>query len=185
MATPNSSAVCSSSHQLVPTIVCIGCQRCFCVQHFQEHKQQLSALFDNVILKSHAELVDQIQTLEESNFSPSHLYAQIEEWKKKTIEKVEKAAENAERELTNQIKKYKTNMTTQLELITKEIRNHRETENFCENEIGELRRKLAKLQEELEKYTQENTTKSIVVANNTFDWNQMIYIREGQYNCKI
>ncbi|CAF4634884.1 unnamed protein product, partial [Rotaria socialis] len=70
---------------------------------FKEHEQDLSTKFDNEIVQSYDEIFDQIQKLEQPNYLSFNLFDQIEEWKKTTIRKVEKAAENAHHELTELI----------------------------------------------------------------------------------
>ena len=62
----------------------------FCPKDFKEHEQQLSIKFDNEVVRSHDELLDQIQKIEKSNQFSLDLFAQIEQWRRTTIENVEK-----------------------------------------------------------------------------------------------
>ncbi|CAF4369090.1 unnamed protein product [Rotaria sordida] len=93
MATLNESNLCS---------ICSGSA---------EHKQQLSMKFDNDIVSSHNELLDQIQKLDKSNSLSLDLFDQIEQWKITTIKKVEKAAERVHDELIKLIDKQRTTIT--------------------------------------------------------------------------
>ena len=68
----------------------------------------------------------------------------------------------------------------QLNAITEEIRNHREEENFVENDIDRLRMKINEIQRVVEQFSRKDATKSIMVVNKEIDWNQMIYIQEIQ-----
>ncbi|CAF1314303.1 unnamed protein product [Rotaria sp. Silwood1] len=139
--------------------------------------------FDNEIVRSHDELLDQIEKLEKSNYLSLDLFAQIEQWKKTTINKVEKAAERAHHELIELIDKKRVKITEQLEPITKEIRCHREEETFVENDIDRLKQKLNEVQETLQKFIRKDTTKTIIIDDDRIDWNRIIYIQGEQQNC--
>ncbi|CAF3324301.1 unnamed protein product [Rotaria sp. Silwood2] len=186
MATVNESNLCSICNKPSVKYFCIGCKKYFCPKDFKEHEQQLSVKFDNEIVRSHDELFDQIQKLERSNYLSSDLFAQIEQWKKLTINKVEKAAERARNELIELIDKQKIKITNQLEPITKEIRCHREEETFVENDIDRLKEKLNEIQKIVEQFIRKDTNKTIIVDNDEIDWNRLIYIRgvqKEEQNC--
>ncbi|CAF3519885.1 unnamed protein product [Rotaria socialis] len=58
----------------------------FCPKDFKEHEQQLSIKFNNEVVRSHDELLDQIQKIEKPNQFSLDLFAQIEQWRRTTIE---------------------------------------------------------------------------------------------------
>ncbi|CAF4008472.1 unnamed protein product [Rotaria sp. Silwood1] len=184
MATVNESNACSICKKPSIKYFCIGCKQHFCPKDFKGHEQQLSIKFDNEIVRSHDELLDQIQKLEKSNNFSSDLFTQIEEWKKTTINKIEKAAEKAHHELIELIHKQRIKIRKQLETITKEIRCRREEENFLENDIVRLKQNLNEIQETLQQLFRKDTNKAIIVDNDQIDWNRLIYIREEQQTCE-
>ncbi|CAF3349810.1 unnamed protein product [Rotaria sp. Silwood2] len=185
MATVKESNICSICNKSSAKYSCTGCQKYFCPKHVKEHEQQLSMKFDNEIVRSHDELLDQIQKLEKSNYSSSDLFVQIEQWKKSTIEKVEKAAEKAHHKLIELVDQQRIEIIKQLESITKEIRCLREEETFVENDIDRLKQKIDEIQQKLKRFNQKDTTKSIIVSNDQIDWNRLIYIQEQQeQNCE-
>ncbi|CAF1367856.1 unnamed protein product, partial [Rotaria sordida] len=136
--------------------------------------------FDDEIVRTHDELLDQIQKLEKSNILPSDLFDQIEQWKKTTIDKVEKAAKRARHQLVELTDKQRSSITKQFEPITKEIRFRREEEDFLEKDIDRLKQKLNEIKQKLQQFTQKDTTKTIIVDNDQIDWNRIIHIREEQ-----
>ncbi|CAF1254190.1 unnamed protein product [Rotaria sordida] len=158
MATGNQSNLCSICNKPSAKYLCIGCKKCFCAKNFNEHEQQLSIKFDNEIVRSHDELLDQIRKFKKSNSLSLDLFNLIEQWKNMTINKVEKA----QHELTELIDKQRIAIIKQFESITREIRYRREEENFVDNDIDELKQKL-------EQFTQKDTTKTIIVTNNQID----------------
>ncbi|CAF1532742.1 unnamed protein product [Rotaria sordida] len=136
--------------------------------------------FDDEIVRTHDELLDQIQKLEKSNILPSDLFDQIEQWKKTTIDKVEKAAERARHQLVELTDKQRSSITKQFEPITKEIRFRREEEDFLEKDIDRLKQKLNEIKQKLQQFTQKDTAKTIIVDNDQIDWNRIIHVREEQ-----
>ncbi|CAF1366820.1 unnamed protein product [Rotaria sordida] len=184
MATGNQSNLCSICNKPSAKYLCIGCKKYFCAKDFKEHEQQLSIKFDNEIIQSHDELLDQIRKLEKSNSLALDLFDEIEQWKNMTINKVEKAAEKAQHELIELIDKQRITIIKQFESITSEICHRREEENFVENDIDELKQKINEIKQKLEQFTQIETTITIIVNNDQIDWNRLIYIQEQQLDCE-
>ncbi|CAF4574784.1 unnamed protein product, partial [Rotaria sp. Silwood2] len=104
MTTVNQSNLCSICNKASAKYCCSGCKKHFCPKHFKEHERQLSMKFDDEIVRKHDELLHEI---EKSNSLPSGLFDQIEQWKKSTINNVEKAAERAHHQLLELIDKQK------------------------------------------------------------------------------
>ncbi|CAF2822583.1 unnamed protein product [Rotaria sp. Silwood2] len=170
MTTVNQSNLCSICNKASAKYCCSGCKKHFCPKHFKEHERQLSMKFDDEIVRKHDELLHEI---EKSNSLPSGLFDQIEQWKKSTINNVEKAAERAHHQLLELIDKQKSTITKQLEPITEEIHYLREEENFLENDIDRLK-------EKLQQFIQKDTSKIIIVETDQIDWNRIISIQEEQ-----
>ncbi|CAF4638734.1 unnamed protein product, partial [Rotaria sp. Silwood1] len=180
MATDNESTLCSICSKPSAKSFCTGCKKYFCRKDFKEHEQQLSMTFDNEIVRSHDELLDLIQKLEKSNYLSLHIFDQIEQWKQITINKVKKAADKAQHELTQLIENRKILIIKQLEPITKEIRSLREEENIVETDIDRLRKKINDMRQKLEEFTQKDTNNSIIFNDDHIDWNRLIYIGQEQ-----
>ncbi|CAF3920772.1 unnamed protein product, partial [Rotaria sp. Silwood1] len=180
MATDNESTLCSICSKPSAKSFCTGCKKYFCRKDLREHEQQLSIAFDNEIVRSHDELLDLIQKLEKSNYLPLDVFNQIEQWKETTINKVKKAADKAQYELTQLIESRKITIIKQFEPITKEIRSLREEENIVETDIDRLREKINDMRQKLEEITQKDTNKSIIFNDDHIDWNRLIYIRQEQ-----
>ncbi|CAF3252368.1 unnamed protein product [Rotaria sp. Silwood2] len=112
-----------------------------------------SAICVCIGLSSHEELLNQIQNLEKSNYFSSDLFDQIEQWKKITMKKVEKAAKRAHHQLTQLIDKQRITLAKQIESITKGIRFRQEEENFVENDIVRLIQQINEFKQKLEEFT--------------------------------
>ncbi|CAF4803821.1 unnamed protein product [Rotaria sp. Silwood2] len=141
--------------------------------------------FGNEIIRSHDELLDQIEKLEQSNYSSLDLFDQIEQWKKTTINKVEEAAEKARHKLIKLVEQQRVTTKQQLEPITKEIRCRQEEENFPENDIDHLKQKINEVKQKFEEFFQKHIKESIIIDNdNQIDWDRFIYIHEEQQKCE-
>ena len=79
MATTTESSLCSVCNKPSGKYFCTGWKKYFCPKDFKEHEQQLSIKFDNDVVRSHDELLDQIQKIEKSNQFSLDLFAQIEQ----------------------------------------------------------------------------------------------------------
>lgn len=181
MATVVDSNVCSTCKKPSARCFCIGCKQHFCSKHFKEHEQQLSLRFDDEIVRSHDELLFQLQNL---NSTSPDLFDQIEQWKLSTIDRVEKAAQRARHELIELIDRRRTQISKQVELIKTEICDRRAEENFLEHDIDRIRAKINEIKYEIEKLTCRDTNGIILVNNHYIDWDRIIYIRDEQVSCK-
>lgn len=177
MATVSASHICSTCNKTLAKYVCTGCGKYFCPKDFKQHDQELSARFDKEIVRSHDELLDEIKNFEKSNDLSSDIFDQIEQWRKITIEKVEKAAERASHELSNIINKQRMELSKRFAEITKEIRTRQEEENFVETDIVRLRMKINKIQGEVNQFFRKSPTKTIVFDNDEINWDRIICIR--------
>jgi len=78
MATINESNLYSICNKSSTKYFCTEYKKYFCLKNFKEHEQQLSIKFDNEIVRSYDELLEQIQKLEKSNYFSLDLFDQIE-----------------------------------------------------------------------------------------------------------
>ncbi|CAF3897703.1 unnamed protein product [Rotaria sp. Silwood2] len=178
MASESESNQCSMCQKSTGKCICDGCKNYFCIKHFNQHRQQLSVKFDDEIVITHDELLEQMNRENQSNACASKLFDEIDRWKTVTIEKVHKAAEQVRDQLTQLLNREKDTLTQELGLMTKEIRDRRDEDDFDENDIEQLRQKLNQIQISLEQFIRLTTTKVIIVTNDRIDWNQFIYIEK-------
>ncbi|CAF2875782.1 unnamed protein product [Rotaria sp. Silwood2] len=186
MATGNESSLCSICNESEGIHFCIGCNKYFCQKHLREHKKQLAIKFDDEVVRSHDELLDQIKYLEKSNYLSSDLVTQIEQWKQTTTAKVERAAEKAQHELAELIDKQQAKVTKELQSITDQIRSRQEQEMFTENDIDQLKQEIDKIKQQLENSFKKDKNQSIIIENNQINWNRLLYIGkiQGKRNIK-
>lgn len=181
MSTMTESNLCLTCYKSTAKYICIGCEECFCWQHVKEHEQHLSVKFDNEIVRSHDELLEQLQN---SKYFQSDLFDQIERWKRKTIDKVEIAAEKARHKLIELIDQRRRKIKQELESIQKEIRCLQQEENYLENDIDRLRTKLSEIQHAFEEFIQQDPIQIIIDDHDEINRDHLISIQNEPTNCK-
>lgn len=181
--TPNQCSMCQKNAGMC---TCHGCKECFCIKHFNEHRQRLSTNFDADVVGKHDQLMEQVNELNQPNASRSEFFNEIDRWEAATVTKVHEAAERARHQLTELLHEEKETLTKEFQMITKEIHNRQKEDEFDENDIERLQVKLNQIQISLDRYMLPTNAKTIIVANDLIDWNQVIYAekqdnRTGKY----
>lgn len=118
---------------------CAGCKQMFCTQHVAFHRQELTNELD-LIIGERNELqyfFDHRQDLPDTSV---HMNT-IDEWLKKTIEQIHQIADNARQRLINIGKEQRTNIKDEILLFSKQLNDMRETENFFEQDLENMKSK--------------------------------------------
>ena len=158
--------------------MCGGCKIYFCIKHFDQHRQQLSIKFDAEIVKSHDELLEQMNIADQSNIITSKLFDEINRWETETNEKVHKAAERARHQLTQLLTEEKDMLKKDFEIMRNEVRDRREKVDFDEIDIERLQKQMKKLQMSLQQLIEPLETKVNMVINDKIDWDRVINIKK-------
>ncbi|CAF4316667.1 unnamed protein product, partial [Rotaria sordida] len=118
--------------------------------------------FDDEVVRTHDELLEQMNRATQSNVSASELFDEIHRWETVTIEKVHKAAERTRQQLTQLLTREKDSLTNDFGIMTKEIRNRRDEDDFDENDVERLQQKINQIQISLKQFTGATKTKAII-----------------------
>ncbi|CAF2052870.1 unnamed protein product [Rotaria magnacalcarata] len=113
---------CSTCQKSTGKCMCDGCKNYFCSKHFEQHRQQLSIKFDDEISRTHDQLLEQINRINQSSVSTSELFNEIDRWETVTVEKIHKAADQARRQLTQLLNTDKDTLAKDFGTMTIEIR---------------------------------------------------------------
>jgi len=139
---------------------CHGCAQDFCTQHVIEHRQNLTQQFDGIT--SDHEQVQQSIADYTAQSSCHPLMKEIDQWEQKSIEKIQKAAKDARKQLLNLLGTITDNVTPMLESLTKELTKARDDDTFVETDLQVWTMKLNQLKKDL------NTPKTILVKEDTY-----------------
>ena len=128
---------------------CEGCDRIFCYNHFTDHRQQLNQDMDEIEVCH--DLCRQTLAEQKNDHSLHSLMEQIYEWERNAIRKVQIAADQAREMLQNQTVKYFTNIESQLNEITRQLKQSREDNDFVETDLVNWKEKLNQLTQDISK----------------------------------
>ncbi|CAF0954494.1 unnamed protein product [Rotaria magnacalcarata] len=126
--------------------LCTGCQNLFCPRHFSEHRKELDRRMIKVVYE-HTELR---KALEAPN-AMHNILSHIDEWEKKSIEKIKKKAGQARKDLLECIGRTKHELIGSLDTMGAEIKSSQEITTYAENEINQWMKKLEELRRIAEK----------------------------------
>ena len=138
--------------------MCNGCERSFCIQHFVEHRQELSQQMDNIAQEY--DLLRQGINYE-SNVDP--ILKQIDQWEKETMEKIQAHARKVRQDVSQLFERRQNELKISVNKLTTELRTCRESENFTELDMNKWTKELKRLRDQ----TQNSATINIERVNDT------------------
>ncbi|CAF0825026.1 unnamed protein product [Adineta steineri] len=144
-------------------LLCAGCQKHFCFQHIAQHRQDLTNLLENTVLNERNVLQEKISTCTEQQWSDNikvHI-EMINKWELDTTELIKKSAACARERLQEITLTEGDNLQKKFTILSSEIDTLRENENYFENDIDQLIKKLEQLQRDIEHFPIELSIKEI------------------------
>jgi outer membrane murein-binding lipoprotein Lpp len=150
MATSNITSHCSMCNEEI-TFMCRGCLKDFCFDHLTEHRQTLKTQFhqiENDYNQFRQTLIDQ-----KNDSNKRSLIQQINKWEEESRNKIKQIADQCRQKLINYTNKFIIKIENKLDNTIKLQTSIREKNEFSEIHLEELKQKLNKLKEELDKPT--------------------------------
>lgn len=154
--------LCAKCHQAKGVAACNGCQQMFCLNHFVEHRDELSNLIDTISIEH--------DTLR-NDFSQDHFQqiyrTRIDQWEKESIEKIHGAAEEARVKLQDIFKQKREDFQTPINHLASELQASRVSDDYTENDIERWTNQLQSLKEELKTWSfvrieEDNDVKNVI-----------------------
>ena len=129
------------------TYKCDGCSKRFCKQHLKDHENQLELELDQI--ENQRNIFR--QTLSEQVEQPNKhdLIQQINQWEQLSINKIQQTAEKNRQSILNHMNKHFQKIEIDLNLLTNQIKEIRQENDFNELNLIDLRNKLERLQKKL------------------------------------
>ena len=177
MATSN---VCSTCKKPSGIKYCVGCKNYFCTKDFKVHEQDLLQELDKLVDRR-----DHIQQRFASLSLPINhsIFEEINQWEINIKQQVTRAAQAAREKVNAILSRKRSGSSESLAVITEQLRTMKETEDFVETHLEEIKKKLNDSEQMLEQLTQ---SKSLVLEKNKSDhiqWDQLLAIVDN--NSKI
>ena len=120
MATSNKIVACFTCGNETGRVRCEGCSKAFCLNHFQDHLQELSKQLDEVEVTR--DLFRQSLTEKKAKPQKHALIEQINQWENEAINKVQQAAEEVRQILLTYTTELHTTMEDRLNKLTDQLR---------------------------------------------------------------
>jgi len=124
------------------------------------------------------ELQEKINKATQEKDIRSPLLVEIDDWQRTTIEKVEKVAEQARRQVLKLLNSKKVNIKSQFENFSQELIQLRETEDFVEYDLKRLEQTVHQLKQELKRLSEPSEIELCMEQSNQIAWDTLIYIKE-------
>lgn len=151
MATSNIIPHCSMCNEETSTFICRGCLKDFCFDHLTEHRQTLKTQFhqiENDYNQFRQTLIDR-----KNDSNKLSLIEQINKWEEESKNKITQIADQCRQTLINYTNKFIIEIENKLDNTIKQQTSIRGKNEFNEIHLEELKQKLNKLKEELDKST--------------------------------
>lgn len=147
MATANICPNCDKKTGIVP---CLGCEKHFCVKHFQVHRQNLFSELENLVARRNnlqEEFFDEIN----GDFQPQNCPTsnEIDRWEEKLHEQIRQIAQRARQQIENEFQTSKVKLNGDLKSLTENLQSKMDGENFLEPDINRLAADIDQIEERL------------------------------------
>ena len=129
------------------TYKCDGCSKRFCKQHLKDHENQLELELDQIENQRNIFRQTLSEQLEQPN--KHDLIQQINQWEQLSINKIQQTAEKNRQSILNHMNKHFQKIEIDLNLLTNQIKEIRQENDFNELNLIDLRNKLERLQKKL------------------------------------
>lgn len=145
---------------------CAGCNRWFCTNHWNEHRQDLTIQLEHI--GQERDIFQRDLSVENENHP---LMNKINEWEQRSIEVIRTMADKARQDLLESIIQRKTQLKVSLNEIMKDIETSKTTDDYTEIEVNKWNEQLKQLREYFEQpatidIIEHDQTQSIQITNN-------------------
>jgi hypothetical protein len=126
---------------------CEGCSQIFCPKHSVDHRNELNKQLEEIAVTH--DLVH--QTLNQQGEDPQKhpLIKKINQWEQSAIDKIRQTAEKARNQLFEGNTQHTTQVKQKLQILSNELRQGREENDFSEIDLRQWKQKLEELRKEI------------------------------------
>ncbi|CAF0848527.1 unnamed protein product [Rotaria sp. Silwood1] len=130
MASMHMKPPCIKCSKAAGITTCNGCQQVYCINHFNEHRQELANQMEIISQKR-----DLLRQSLDNNITQHPLFCRINTWEQESINKIQIAAETARTELRELLDRTKNELEKSISKLTEELRSSREFDDYTEIDI--------------------------------------------------
>ena len=126
---------------------CQGCGNAYCSNHSADHRRKLGQELDGII--SEHDHLKNIFTQHTSNLNLDSLIKQIDDWKRESIEKIQRKANELHEQLLQSTATHITELSNRLEPVSGQLNKGREFDDFVEQDLSLWKETLARIKTDL------------------------------------
>ena len=131
--------------------MCSGCSKHFCFDHLLEHRRDIEQEFHQ-LENNHDQIREQINDLQ-INPTKHSIIKQIDQWEKDSIDKIKQQAQQCRTQFIHHSNSFLRQIEEELNHLAKQITGIHQKNKFNEADLNDLKKRLAKLEEELNQPT--------------------------------
>ena len=122
------------------TYDCKGCKQAFCLNHLNDHNQQINQQLDELVNQRNIfkQKIQRYQT----NLVKNLLIQQIDQWEQQSIEIIQHTAQESRGRINQYMSKYLEKVDIELNKLTNQMKELRNENDFDEIEINYLKNQL-------------------------------------------
>ncbi len=139
MATVNTKTQCIKCGKDKVAYQCDGCLQRFCLNHLNQHNQELEKQLDEI--NDSRNLLQQNLIEQKNSPEKNSLFEQINQWENKSITIIKRTANEARNLLFDHINEHLNKIEIMLNQLTKQLKDIRQENNFNEIILLELKQK--------------------------------------------
>jgi hypothetical protein len=149
MGTANLLTQCFTCDKVKGRVKCEGCSKIYCVNHFDDHRQELNKQLDEVVVTR--DLFRQSLAEKTADSQKNPLIQHIDEWEYESMNKIRQAASEARHILLKHNTETFTKMEEKLNKLTNQLRQSREENDFFETDLNQWREEITQMLNKLNK----------------------------------
>ncbi|CAF3088156.1 unnamed protein product [Rotaria socialis] len=172
-----SSNCCFTCRKSDGTCFCPGCKAYFCDDDFISHRGMLINDLDGLTVDRN-DLQEKINEAVSNIRSGQHITAKIDEWERRTTEKVKQAAELAKKHVLKIINSKQHEITKRFDNLSQELKERRVKKSVVEQDIARLRQEIDQLKTDTTKLAQTTTIELNMKQSDEIKWDHMICVEE-------
>ena len=130
------------------------------------------------IITEHNHLQYEINIEMQRNSRQNPLIEQIDQWQRRSIEKIKRAAAQARQEASELWNAQRVQLNIEFESFSQELAYLKESKNYAEHDLIRLNQMIKKFQRDLDQSTQSMTIVLHTERSDSIDWGSLIYVEE-------
>ncbi|CAF1635824.1 unnamed protein product [Rotaria sp. Silwood1] len=145
MATATQVTICVKCKKTKSIVTCKGCSKDFCLDHINEHYNELSEQLGKTEDQFNAFKIE----IDEQKVKPQkhELIKQVDTWERESIEKIRQVSNELRHELSSCVITFVTNLDSNLKQLTERLIHCRKENDFAEPDIQFFNEELKRLKD--------------------------------------